>query len=246
MKPKKPVMRLTKISSIIELSPHLRRFVLSGDSLSDFPVGLEGSYVKVVFQEPGKSEKTMRSYTIRAFNPNTLELALDFVINRHKGPATNWAKSATVGDHVTIAGPGPLKLTNYSHHSYLLVGDLTSVNAINGYIPRFKPDASVKAIISVPSRNDIIDMDYDDALNTQWFIEDENKLSLEQIVLQTAQTMAKDTQVFLGLEATIIRALRPKLQQDIGFNRLNVSAVGYWKRGLDADRFGAHKKANPL
>jgi NADPH-dependent ferric siderophore reductase len=246
MPPKKPTMRLTHVSKIIDLSPHLRRIVFSGDSLNDFPVGLEGSYVKVFFQQKDEKQFKMRSYTIRFFNPETKELALDFVINRHNGPATRWAREAKVGDSMSIAGPGPIKMTNYQHHSYLLVGDMTSVNAINGYIPRFKKRSDVRAIIAVPDRADIIAMDYDDSLNTEWFIENEATITLQEKVIEAAASMSKDTHVFLGLEARSIRSLRPILQEEIGFDRLNVSAVGYWKKGVDADRFGAQKKVNPM
>jgi len=246
MQPKKPTMRLTHVSKIIDLSPHLRRIVFSGDSLNDFPVGLEGSYVKVVFQYKGEKELKMRSYTIRFFNPVTKELALDFVVNRHNGPATHWAREAKVGDSIGIAGPGPIKMTNYKHHSYLLVGDITSVNAINGYMPRFKKGADVRAIVAVPHRADIIKMDYDDSLNTEWFIENEATITLQEKVIETAKDMPKDTHVFLGLEARSIRSLRPVLQEEIGFDRLNFSTVGYWKKGIDADRFGAQKKVNPV
>lgn len=245
-KPKKPNFRETTISKIIELSDHLRRIVVTGESLVGFPVNQEGSYVKVILPADGEGERIKRSYTIRYFNPETKELALDFVINRHNGPATNWARDAKVGDRVTIAGPGPLKMTNYDHHSYLLVGDITSVNAINGYVPRFKKKTEVRAIIVVPTRADIIAMDYDDSQNTDWFVEDEVSLTLEERVREVASDMAKDTHVFLGLEARTIRSLRPVLQEDLGFERLNVFAVGYWKKGVDADRFGAQKKANPL
>lgn len=249
MKPRKPNVRATHVSQIIELSPHLRRIVVSGDSLSDFPIAAEGSYVKVVLPSLSQQEddvKKMRSYTIRAFNPNTKELALDFVINRHKGPATHWASNANVGDSVGIAGPGPMKMNNYDHHSYLLIGDLTSMNALNGYIPRFKNDADVRSIIVVPTRSDVISMDYDTSHSTIWLIEDETDQTLAQKVVEVAKDMSKESYLFLGLEAGEIRTLRPILQEDLGFDRVNISAVGYWKKGVDADRFGAQKKAKPL
>lgn len=246
MKPKKPNMRLTYISTIVELSPHLRRIVVTGDNLQGFPEGMEGGYVKVVIKPIGESEVKMRSYTIRSFNAKTNELALDFVVNRHNGPVTQWALTAKVGDSVGIAGPGPMKLTNYDHHSYLLVGDLTSINAVNGYVPRFKKSAEVKAIIAVPTRADIIAMDYDDSLNTYWFVEDEETQTLAEKVVNTAQFMSKNTHVFMGTEAGIIRTLRPVLQEELGFERLNIFAVGYWKQGVDADRFGAQKKLSPV
>lgn len=246
MPPKKGNVRLTNVSEVIDLSPHLRRIIVTGDSLKEFPVGQEGTYVKVVLQQEGEDFLTKRSYTIRSFNPETTELALDFVVNRHDGPATNWAKAAKVGDKVGIAGPGPFKLNNFMHHSYLLVGDITSLNAINGYIPRFDKTAEVNVIIVVPTRADIIEMDYDTSENTEWFVEDETNITLEEQVLKTGQQMAKDTHAFLGLEASNIRSLRPVLQKEIGFDRLNVFAVGYYKKGVNADKFGMEKKANPL
>ncbi|MFT6924874.1 MAG: NADPH-dependent ferric siderophore reductase [Psychromonas sp.] len=243
---KKATVRLTHISEVIELTPHLRRIIVAGESLKDFPTGMEGAHVKVVLQQGDESEAKMRSYTIRSFNPERNELAIDFVVNRHNGPATNWAMQAKVEDSVGIAGPGPMKITNYNHSSYLLVGDLTSLNAINGYLPRFEKATDIRVILAVPNRADIIEMDYDDSLNTEWFIEDEAMITLEEKVIETARGMPKDTHVFLALEASCIRSLRPVLQEDIGFDRLNTVAVGYWKRGVDADRFGAQKKKNPL
>lgn len=246
MRSKKPNIRLTHVAKITDLSPHLRRIVVAGDCLSDFPIGLEGSYVKVVLPQQGTEPTKMRSYTIRSFTPDNKELALDFAINLHRGPATDWASNAKVGDSIGIAGPGPLKLKDYDHHSYLLIADITSINALNGYIPRFKKSADVRAIIMVPTRADIIAMDYDDSVNTTWFVENENSMTFIEKVTAVAQGMDSDTHLFLGLESTWIRSLRPILQDDLGFNRVNISAVGYWKKGVDADRFGAEKRAKPL
>ena len=244
MEPKKPNLRATQVTNIIDLSPHLRRIIVTGDALKGFPVGQEGVHVKVFLPTQGHPKK--RSYTIRSFDPETLELAMDFVINRHQGPATNWAKNAKIGDPISIAGPGSMKITQFDHHSYLLIGDITSINAINGYVPRFNPQADIRVIISVPTRYDIIDLDYEKSINTQWYIEDEITESLEDKVQAVAQDMAKDTQVFMGLEARSIRSLRPILQKQLGFDRLNIFAVGYWKKGVDADKFNAQKKVTPL
>jgi len=246
MTPKKPTIRLTHVSSISDLSPHLRRIVLTGESLSDFPLSFEGSHVKVLVPQAESDSVKMRSYTIRFFNPETKQLALDFVVNRHQGPATDWASNVKVGDDVKIAGPGPLKISNYDHHSYLLIADITAMNAINGYLPRFKQSADVRAIISVPTRADIITMDYDDSTNTSWFIEDEETITLADKVREIAQGLDKDSHLFLGLESSLIRLLRPILQDELAFDRINISAVGYWKDGVDADRFGAQKRKTPL
>lgn len=242
----KKLTRLTHVKQIIDLSPHLRRVIVTGDSLIDFPARQEGTYVKVILPEEGNKRSMKRSYTIRAFNPETRELTLDFVVNRHSGPATNWALQAKVGSEIGIAGPGPMKLTNFDHHSYLLVGDLTSINAINGYVPRFGQNADIRVIISVPTRRDIIDLDYDSAQNTYWYIEDEAKSTIEGVVIETAKGMSKEAHVFLGMEARTIRSLRPVLQEELGFSRRNTFAVGYWKKGIDADKFSIQKKLQPV
>lgn len=245
MKSKK-LIRMTYVSKIIELSPHLRRIIVAGDSLKDFPTGQEGTYVKVILPIAGGERSKKRSYTIRAFNPETRELALDFVVNRHSGPATNWALQAKVGDEIGIAGPGPMKLSNFDHQSYLLVGDITSVNAINGYVPRFRQEADVRAIISVPTRGDIIELDYDSAQNTYWYVEDEAKSTMEEVVVEVAKGMSNQAHVFLGMEARMIRSLRPVLQEELGFSRRSTFVVGYWKKGIDADKFSLQKKLLPV
>lgn len=81
----------------------------------------------------------------------------------------------------------------------------------------------------MPSRGDIIEMNYADSANSEWFIEDEASITLEDKVMETAREMYKDT---LGLEAKSIRILRPKLQQETGFDKLNLFLVSYWKKEL--------------
>ncbi|BCE01082.1 siderophore-interacting protein [Marinicellulosiphila megalodicopiae] len=93
-----PKMRMTQVSRIENLSQHMTRIVLTGDELSDFPVAQEGAHVKLIFPTSGQSKpkfnlltgkKNMRSYTIRAFDPHTKELAIDFAVNDHQGLASN-------------------------------------------------------------------------------------------------------------------------------------------------------------
>lgn len=76
--------RMTQVVRIEELSPHMRRIVLSGSDLQDFPAGQEGNYVKAIFPRLGETtpklglsigfKKWMRSYTIRAFDEVAKEL----------------------------------------------------------------------------------------------------------------------------------------------------------------------------
>lgn len=116
---------------------------MSGADLADFPSSQDGALVKVLLPHPGevlpnldiKSENPAikRSYTIREFDAINQKLVIDFVINCHQGPAIDWATQAQVGDYLGFAGPKVCKLTDFNADSYLLIGDMTSVNAVNGY-----------------------------------------------------------------------------------------------------------------
>ncbi|GAA6186619.1 siderophore-interacting protein [Aliiglaciecola sp. NS0011-25] len=245
--------RSTQVASIEDLTPHLKRFVLSGNDLHDFPEGQDGVHVKAIFLADGspvtdhnKQDAIKRSYTIREFDSLNKRLTLDFVVNRHQGPATNWAQNAKVGDYLGIGGPGERKLTNFTANSYLLIGDITAVNAVNGYAKFIPPEAALTAIVTVPTADDIIEMDAGDHLNVLWHVEDEDQESLLDVVNKNALNMAKNTQVFIGLEARQLREVKSLLLHDLNFDRLNMHATGYWKKGMDADRFGADKKRNPL
>jgi NADPH-dependent ferric siderophore reductase len=253
----KPQARLVSVTHVESLSPHLRRIVFSSGQLAGFPQGKEGAHVKVLVPHPGEQFPELafdapkpafkRSYTIRSFDAGSLALTIDFVVNRHEGPATNWASTAKVGDFAAIAGPGAPKLSNYNEDNYLLIGDLTSINAVNGFARYIPKQANLKSIISVPTRADMIAMDAGEHLKIEWHIEDESSQTLEQQVERVAKIMPSDnTQVFFGLEARSVRTIKGLLLNDLGYERMNLFATGYWKKGMDADKFNRQKHQNPL
>tara|TARA_R110002167_G_scaffold117110_3_gene292795 strand:- start:502 stop:1263 length:762 start_codon:yes stop_codon:yes gene_type:complete len=249
-------VRLTRVTAIHNIATHLKRFVLSGPDLAGFPSGQDGAHVKVLLPHPGEALPNLdikgenpaikRSYTIREFDASNKELVIDFVIDCHQGPATDWAVGAKVGDYLGIAGPGARKLTDFNAGSYLLIGDITSVNAVNGYAKFIQPQATIKALVTVPTRSDIIAMDGEEQLQISWRIEDENPEDMAVCVRDLATNMSSNSQVFIGLEASQLREVKSMLLSDLAFNRLNIHATGYWKKGMDADRFNSDKKRNPL
>ena len=88
-------MRMAQVSRTEDMGPHMRRIILRGEELSDFPLGYESAHFKAVFPRPGQSKpklgifpgfkKWMRSYTVRDFNEQTKELTVDFAVNDHQG-----------------------------------------------------------------------------------------------------------------------------------------------------------------
>ena len=251
-------IRLAEVVSTYQLSPHLRRVVFSGDDLLGFPLDRAGAHLKVLLPHPGEhmpvlaingtgdgsNKPIKRSYTVQNYDEKLNQLTLDFVVNRHSGPATNWAAQAQAGDLVGIAGPAPRKLDNMAASSYLLLGDLTSINAVKGFAKAINAEAKIYAIMLVPTADDII-VETGESLAIDWLVTDDSDVLTARVRALAAHLHA-DTHVFMGLEARHIRSLRGLLHEEFGLPRQHIYAVGYWKAGLDADRFGADKQQNPL
>ncbi|WP_084605584.1 siderophore-interacting protein [Psychromonas aquimarina] len=235
-------VRLTQVTNVIDLTPHLRRIVFTGKGLYGFPAGEEGAHVKVVLpaageQKPvldlgGKDKPVMRSYTIQKYDPLSNQLSLDFVVNRHQGPATNWAAQAKKGDYLGIAGPGVKKLTRFTAQAFLLVGDLTSINAVSAFAQSTPAEADVHVLLLVPGRDDVIKLDVGEHVSIQWLVEEESELS--ESVLKLAGQLPEDTQVFLGLEAAQVKKLTTVLQEQLNIDRSNIHTSSYWIRGKSA------------
>tara|TARA_R110002167_G_scaffold188380_5_gene390340 strand:+ start:29013 stop:29855 length:843 start_codon:yes stop_codon:yes gene_type:complete len=258
---KKSPTRLTYISDIIEISPYLRRLVLSGEQLANFPADQQGAYVKVLIPQPGETNVNMtltgpnaaikRSYTIREFDPVRGQLSLDFVINKHTGPATDWAKLANVGDTVAIAGPGPLKMNRFDFNDYLLFGDSTSINAVDALIKRLPATAKGHIIMLVNSHQEQALLSQHPLLKTHWLVLNDSITAEQQIAwlldkLEHFGDLPVETQVFVGLEATQVRLVKQYLLEQQQLPLSSISATGYWKRNTDADTFGKQKQMQPL
>ncbi|WP_350431112.1 siderophore-interacting protein [Shewanella sp. H8] len=259
-KEKKPP-RLTYISDIIEISPYLRRLVLSGEQLSDFPADKQGAHVKVLLPRPGSSAENMtfngpnaaikRSYTIREFDPIHKQLSLDFVINKHHGPATDWAKSANIGDLLAIAGPGLLKMNKFDANNYLLLGDSTSINAVNGIVNRLSLTTTGYIIMLVNSEREKQLLAPHPLIQIQWLVVKTNTTAEQQAAwlldrIKHLEDLTAQTQVFIGLEASQVRLVKQHLIEQQSLALSAISATGYWKLGTDADTFGQQKQINPL
>ncbi|WP_286889765.1 siderophore-interacting protein [Pseudoalteromonas sp. ESRF-bin5] len=239
-------IRKVTVLSTKQITPHLQRIVLGSDEFTDLTSDHIGSYVKVLIPKNGVADfnlKTacMRSYTIQNVNKSNGAITLDFVINMHQGPATNWAKVAKVGDELAIAGPGPKKLENYQHSHYVLLGDLTSVNAIKGYVKQLPINAKIDAFIHAPTDADIISLDSTRQVN--WLITTTPEIEMAN-ALSTLQQHEQPPIIFMALEAGLVRELKTLLTSKLAVPRTNIVSSGYWKKGLNSENYKLERQAN--
>ncbi|MEJ2913610.1 siderophore-interacting protein [Pseudoalteromonas sp. C12FD-1] len=232
-------VRKARVLSTEQITPHLQRIIVGSAEFSDLTPAHIGSYVKVLIPQNGKVDfnlKTacMRSYTIRDVDEASGALTLDFVINMHQGPATHWAKIAQVGDELAIAGPGPKKLDNYQHSHYVLLGDLTSVNAIKGYMQQLPASAKIDAFVHAPTEQDIIDLHTQRDVN--WIITDTPDADMLNALNNLPHTNESPI-VFMALEAGLVRKAKTLLTHNFNIPRSNIVSSGYWKKGVDSEGY---------
>lgn len=243
------LIRQAKVISTNQITPHLQRIVIGSRDFKDFTDKSIGHHVKVLIHKENKNAEElnaktayMRSYTIQNVNPVSHDLTLDFVINMHEGPATQWAKSVKVGGILAIMGPGPKKLDDLNQPHYILLGDLTSVNAIKGYLQQLPPSAKIDAFIHVPSKQDIIDLDTNRTVN--WIV----TTTPEQCVPVSLDELAPSTSsptIFMALEAELVTLLKAKFINEYSIPRSQIVASGYWKKGVDSERYKALRLQAP-
>lgn len=110
-----------EVQHVEQLSPDLVRIVLGGGTLDQFEgVAATDAYINAKFPPAGSPvtvpfEKSdladveealrprPRRFTIREWNPDSQELAIDFVVHGDAGFAGTWAQRAKPGDRLLLA-----------------------------------------------------------------------------------------------------------------------------------------------
>ena len=232
-------MRMTQVARIEDITPHMRRIVLAGDDLNDFPANQEGAHFKAIFPQPGQTKPKlgnyqgfknwMRSYTIRAFDDSSKELSVDFAVNDHEGLATNWASNAKVGDYLGVAGPGDIKHTNYHADWHFFVADLTALPAVAATLERLPKDAVGAAFIQVPTLDDKQFIDVPKGITVNWVINSNlNKnVLLEQV--ENFDWLDGEPAIFIATESSQMRDIKGFIKAKPNYLSRQTYASGYWK-----------------
>lgn len=231
---------MTQVARTENIGPHMRRIILQGDELSDFPAGHASAHCKAIFPSPGQSQpklgvyagfkKWMRTYTVRDFNDQTKELTVDFAVNDHEGLATNWAKNAQVGDYLGIAGPGEIKYPNYHADWHLLVVDLTGLPAAAAILENLPENATGSAFIQVPTAEDKQTILAPKGIDLHWVIND--NLSKNALLEQVENLVWQDgnPSIFVAAESSQMRAINEYLKTNSGYDQQQTYTSGYWSR----------------
>lgn len=251
---KRPVFFLTVLSKEW-ITPSMRRVVLTGPSLSEFPEGQNGCYVKLLLPKPGTAQPGSddpddvdlagywkRSYTIRRVDQKRLLLVLEVAHHDPGGPAASWASDVAIGDQVLVTGPGPVQMVNADCEWFFLVGDLPAVPAIAANLERLSTDARGYVVLELPSLYDKRKLALPDGIQVHW-LENHSSRPGESLLIKhvtALEWLPGRVGVWASAEYSVMKGLREYFFQERKLEKSDAYVSSYWKLGATDEE---HKQA---
>ncbi|UFU06015.1 siderophore-interacting protein [Ruania halotolerans] len=264
----KKVTQRAEVVSAGRITPHMARIVFSapgGGPLATDPDGYTDTYVKVVLPRPGTEVSepfdldevkeripaedwpVQRTYTIRAWDPESGHATIDFVVHGDEGIAGPWAARAQPGDQVQFLGPGRGYAPNPEADWHLLVGDESALPAIAATLEAMPEGAQVRAFIEVADPGEEQAILTVANAQVQWIhrsAEAEGAAPGEGLVqaVRNLEFPAGRVHAFVHGDADVVKQLRSLLRFERDVPKVDLSASGYWKRGNNDDQWRALKR----
>lgn len=250
-----PGLREMRVRRLADITPHIRRITLTGESLARFDS--ESLHVRLLFPpagigkpewpKPGKNGRPQwpeegrrpiaRLYTIRSVNVAAGEMDIDFVLHDAPGIASDWARFAQPGDLIGLLGPGGREVSQADW--YLMGGDETAIPAIARILERMSPDARGEIFIEVENEQERQQLSHPDGVSVTWLFRRGAEPGGNTLLADALRAVRFPEQdrffAWLGAEDSVAQAMRSHWRNDLGLTRAQHLAVGYWRRGADAE-----------
>jgi NADPH-dependent ferric siderophore reductase len=251
------------VVGIADITPHLRRVTLTGEGLAQargcWEPGLE---VRAVFPTDGRGalgpagplvvprdvKPAVRTYTVRSFDDDRLELALDIVLHDHGGVGSAWAHAARPGDLLALAMRYP-ESSPRDHEAdwYLLVGDDTAAPAIGSFIETMPAGAKVRAFIEVADQHDEQVFSSLADVELTWLHRGSAPAASSRLLVDAVRNvdwLDGRAFVFAGAEVRIVSQVRRHVREAWGLTRHNYKMSAYWRSGMTEPERLAKVKEN--
>ncbi|MEV6754332.1 siderophore-interacting protein [Streptomyces sp. NPDC051214] len=257
---KAPKAHVAQVVRTERLTPHMQRVVLGGEGLSEFTMGdSTDHYVKLLFgaegvtyPEPFDMQRireefprdqwpVTRTYTVRSWDPQTRELAVDFVVHGDEGLAGPWAQQVQPGATVRFLGPGGGYAPDADADWHLLAGDESALPAIAASLEALPEGATAYAFVEVADADE--EQKISSVAEIVWLHRGQRPVG-EALVeaVRSLDFPAGDVQAFVHGEAGFVKELRRYLRMERQVPRERLSISGYWRLGDNEDGWQASKR----
>lgn len=250
--------RILTVTSVRDLSPHMRRISFRGEDLARFD-SLEALHVRLFLPPPDLAEPewptfgedgilrmpetekapAVRKYTIREIDTVAGTVVLDFVLHEDAGPGAAFAARARPGDRIGMAGPGGRGLREADW--YLFMGDETALPAIGRMLAHLPPTARGIAFIEVADAGEEQALVCPAGVEIRWLHRqgaEAGTTALLQDAFDAVAWPSEEASIYLwaALEHAGFKALRVAARSRLRPERDHHLIVSYWRRGISEDR----------
>lgn len=244
------------------LTPHMIRVVIGGEGLAGFGAGeYTDHYVKLLFKQPGveypepfdmervraemprEQWPSTRTYTVRAWDPEAVELTIDFVHHGDKGLAGPWAVSVRPGEEVLFNGPGGAYAPRADAGWHLLAGDESALPAIAASLERVPEGAPARVFVEVAGPEEEQELPTPADAEIVWLHRGGGQAG--DLLVEAVQKLDfpdGEVHAFVHGEAGFVKTLRRHLRIERGLPMERLSISGYWRRGRDEDGWQSSKR----
>lgn len=240
--------RLLEVRATERLTPRMVRVTLGGEELSDFASSGSDQRIKLCLPQPGKptpvgrtraevfslprdQQPRQRTYTVREFDADRLELAIDFVLHDHGGPGTTWAAGVRPGERIVTIGPSLSYRPDPGADPLVLVGDETALPAVAAIAEELPTGTPVHALMEVADITERQSIDTAADVTWTWLHRDGVPPGHSRLLVDAlhAADLGPRAHVWAAAEAGVIHELRAHCHSTLRLDRSQVYAVAYWR-----------------
>ncbi|MFD6895508.1 SIP domain-containing protein [Rhodococcus sp. NPDC060086] len=253
------VIRRATVLGTSDITAGMRRIVLGGPELSAFtrdgfdfpPLRSPGfdDFVRLFFPTesgevvlPRQRERSVewprdpkpvtRNYTVRRHDPDSGELAIDFVTHE-TGIASSWGRRCRPGDTIDLLGPVRSGEAPDDVDWVLVVGDETALPAIARWLEEMPAGLDARVVVEVASADYSLDLP-SAATVSLTRVNRGDRSAGDATALESAvrSVQWRDGKVFAWVagESTSLRGIRRYLRNERSMPAEMVEITGYWRR----------------
>ena len=226
-------LRPVKVVEVLEVSPRLRRIVVTGVTLFDYPDGRPGHWVKLLLEGSNEGDPAGRAYSVREWDAEHRRMTFDIALHCG-GPMSQWAANARVGDRLSISAPRGGLVENNPGGWLLLAGDESALAAIQAIMARITPEKELHVFIEVSRESEIFEFPARANTLIRWLFRDSENPETSSTLYEAIRCSSLPNQsggAWVAGESGVVKKIRQHLLRERGFKAEDVQAAGFWKKG---------------
>lgn len=250
---KRPAPRTVEVRRVQQITPHMVRITLGGEQMEGFTPRGVAEHIRVYLPDAQTGELVLpvegpdgvnfpedrerpksRAYTPRRWDPEALELDVDFVVHGD-GPGSAWAASVKPGDTAVISGqPGGPYMPETHLDWYVIGGDEAALPGIATLLEVLPPSMQTHVLVEVLDEAEEQPLTSPSQLHVTWIHRGSNtELPGRKLAsaLREVELPAGEGRVWVSCEAGVMRDIRRHFLEERGVDRSVLRTQGYWKAG---------------